>query len=192
LNWNALEVEVSVRQQPVKDFRSDYATRTDFCDAFTNHTRSFYLLAFLLTRSHAAAENCLVDTIEQAFKPDTVFREWTTSWIKRTLIARAITTVFDASNPGEQSADNWYGDRSDGRRAIDAITRLADLERFVFVMSVLESYSVHECSILLGCPGCVVVESRTRALHNLPVPNSSADEDCGQSVRVTCSKQKSA
>ena len=106
---------MSVRQQPVKDFRSDYATRTDFCDAFTNHTRSFYLLAFLLTRSHAAAENCLIDTIEQAFKPDTVFREWTTSWIKRTLIARAITTVFDASNPGELITGTEIGAMDDGQ-----------------------------------------------------------------------------
>ena len=34
---------------------------------------------------------------------------------------------------------------------VSAILELAHLERFVFVMSVLERYSDHDCSILLGC-----------------------------------------
>jgi DNA-directed RNA polymerase specialized sigma24 family protein len=178
-----------MRQQPVTDFRSDYATRTDFCNVFTDHTQSLYLLAFLLTTTHAAAEHCFVDAIEPAFKSNAVFKEWATSWTKRTLIARAITTIFDASNRCKRSADSWYLDRGEGRPAIEAITHLADLDRFVFVMSVLESYSVHECSLLLGCPACMVIESRARALRDLPTLNSCVDENCGQSVRFTRSAE---
>jgi DNA-directed RNA polymerase specialized sigma24 family protein len=181
-----------MRQQPVTDFRSDYATRTDFCDAFTEHRQSLYLLAFLLTTTHAAAEHCFVDAIEPAFKSNSVFKEWTTSWIKRILIARAIRTVFDASNSCKRSADSWYLGRDEGRPAIEAITQWANLDRFVFVMSVLESYSVHECSLLLGCPACAVIESRARALRDLPTLNSSVDENCGESVKFACSTQKSA
>ena len=174
-----------MRQQPVTDFRSEYATRIDFCDAFTDHTQSLYLLAFLLTTTHAAADHCFVDAIELAFKSNTVFKEWATSWTKRTLIARAITTIFDASNRCKRSADTWFVDCGEGRPAIEAITHLADLDRFVFVMSGLESYSVHECSLLLGCPACAVIESRARALRDLPTLNSCVDANCGQSVRFT-------
>jgi DNA-directed RNA polymerase specialized sigma24 family protein len=181
-----------MRQQPVTDFRSEYATRRDFCDVFTDHTQSLYLLAFLLTTTHAAAEHCFVDAIEPVFKSNTVFKEWTTSWIKRTLIARAIATVFDASNRCKRSADTWFVDCGEGRPAIEAITHLADLDRFVFVMSILESYPVHECSLLLGYPACAVIESRARALRDLPTLNSCVDENCGKSVKFACSTQKSA
>ena len=178
-----------MRQQPVTDFRSDYATGTDFCDAFTDHTQSLYLLAFLLTTTHAAAERCFVDAIGPAFKSNTVFKEWTASWIKRTLIARAITTVFDVSNPYKRGADRWYLGRGERRPAIEAITHLADLDRFVFVMSILESYPVHECSLLLGYPACAVIESRARALRDLPTLNSCVDENCGKSGSLLAARR---
>ena len=179
-------------RQPVRDFRSDYATRADFCHAFAEDTNSLYLLAFLLTTNHEAAEHCFVDAVEQAFKPNTVFKEWTTSWIRRILIARAITTVFDASNPSKRSADSWYPGRGEGGPAIRAITCLADLDRFVFVMSVLERYSVHECSLLLSRAAGTVIESRARALGNLPALNPGVDEKSGRSVGLVCRTTESA
>jgi DNA-directed RNA polymerase specialized sigma24 family protein len=45
--------------------------------------------------------------------------------------------------------------------------RLADFDRFVFVMSVLEHYSEHDCALLLGCPPREIREGRTRALKEL-------------------------
>jgi hypothetical protein len=38
-----------------------------------------------------------------------------------------------------------------GHFEIDALLQLADFDRFVFVMSVLEHYSEHDCALLLGC-----------------------------------------
>lgn len=49
----------------------------------------------------------------------------------------------------------------------DAVLALEDFERFVFVISVLEHYSVHECALLLGCSQQTVREGRTRALFGL-------------------------
>jgi DNA-directed RNA polymerase specialized sigma24 family protein len=181
-----------MRQQTLGDFRSDYATRTDFCNAFTSHTNSFYLLVFLLTTTHAAAERCFVDVTEQAFKPNTVFREWTVSWIRRTLMARAITMVFGEFNRGKQSADRWYQGRGESGLAIDAITCLGDLDRFVFVMSVLEGYSVHECSLLLGCSPAAVTESRARTLRGLPPLTSLVDEESDRNVSVASRTKNSA
>ena len=48
-----------------------------------------------------------------------------------------------------------------------SILKLDVLERFVFVMSVLEGYSSQDCSILLGCSRKVIVDARARALEQL-------------------------
>ncbi|MGA8618880.1 MAG: hypothetical protein WB660_10250 [Candidatus Sulfotelmatobacter sp.] len=160
------------REQPVTDYRSDYATRADFCRAFADDTDSLYLLAFLLTTNHEDAENCFVAAAEQAFKPNTVFKDWAVSWIRRTLITRAIATIFGRSNQEKRRPDRWYEGQNEIGLTIDAITLLSERDRFVFVMSVLERYSVHECSLLLGCPPGIVIESRTRALLALPGLNT--------------------
>jgi len=47
------------------------------------------------------------------------------------------------------------------------ILKLDALERFVFVMSVLEGYSNQDCSILLGCSRQAVANARARALEHL-------------------------
>ena len=48
-----------------------------------------------------------------------------------------------------------------------AIVELAPLERFVFVMLVLERYSEHDCSILLGCSRRDVATALAGALQHL-------------------------
>ena len=160
------------RQHPCADFRSDYATPADFCGAFANDTDSLYLLAFLLTTNHEDAEDCFVAAVDQAFKPNTVFKDWAVSWIRRILIMRAIATIFGRSNQEKRRPDRWYEGQNEIGLTIDAITLLSDRDRFVFIMSVLERYSVHECSLLLGCPPGIVIESRTRALLALPGLNT--------------------
>ena len=44
---------------------------------------------------------------------------------------------------------------------------LADFERFVFVLCVLERYREHECALLLGCSASEVRDARTRAIEEL-------------------------
>jgi len=59
-----------------------------------------------------------------------------------------------------------------GDYEIDAVPRFAPLERFIFVMSVLERYPAWECSVLLGCDMKEVVQTRMRALCELPEPDA--------------------
>jgi hypothetical protein len=47
------------------------------------------------------------------------------------------------------------------------IVRLNSFERFIFVMSVLEKYSVHECSLLIGCLRQDVIGARTAAIQGV-------------------------
>jgi DNA-directed RNA polymerase specialized sigma24 family protein len=44
---------------------------------------------------------------------------------------------------------------------------LADFERFVFVLCVLERYREHECALLLGCSASEVREARSQAIQEL-------------------------
>ena len=51
---------------------------------------------------------------------------------------------------------------------IDNVTKLAALERFVFVMSILERYSNWDCALLMGCSMNRVAQARMKALRRLP------------------------
>ena len=57
---------------------------------------------------------------------------------------------------------------------VRAILDLAPLERFVFVMSVLERYSDNDCSILLGCARREIAIIRARAMQQLGRSNDPA------------------
>jgi len=48
-----------------------------------------------------------------------------------------------------------------------AVLELAPLERFVFVMSILEGHTLQECSILLSCTKEEVAKTRARVLQNI-------------------------
>ena len=103
-----------------------------------------------------------------------VFRDWARSWAKRTIIQNAIREVKPRPS---QSNSSWSGAivpdiEQQGRNPRahferGAVLRLEDFERFVFTMSVLEHYSEHDCSILLGCSVREIREGRARALKEL-------------------------
>src|SRR5258708_14231103 len=57
--------------------------------------------------------------------------------------------------------------RPESEPLLRKILKLAPLERYVFVMSLLEGYSSQDCSILLGCSRQAVVNVRDRALEHL-------------------------
>jgi DNA-directed RNA polymerase specialized sigma24 family protein len=159
------------------DFRSDYATRADFCEVLERELNSLYLLAFLLTANHKEAERCFTTTVQEALEEHSVFKDWAPSWVKRSIIKNAIGIVSAASGRSTEKRDLWTLELSERRLSernsddeINAVTQLSPFERFVFVMSVLEHYSAWECSILLGCSAQKVVQFRTQALRALTRP----------------------
>lgn len=145
-----------------------YASHADFCEVLERNTNQLYLMAFLLTANHEQAEQCFLSAVEETFKEKGVFKNWALSWVKRSLIKCAIRTVHPAASARTEKRDMWSAtqDATPGDE-IDAVTQLAPLDRFVFVMSVLERYSAWECSLLLGCSARKVARARTRALAGL-------------------------
>jgi DNA-directed RNA polymerase specialized sigma24 family protein len=147
-----------------------YATHEDFHSIFSEGLTELYKLSFLLTRDPEKAERCLVTGLEDCVTGNRVFREWARSWAKRAIIQNAIRELKPrpkVSNFPSSGAIVPDIDSPDGHVAMSAVLGLGDFERFVFVMSVLEHYSEHECALLLGCSSKEIREARARALKEL-------------------------
>ncbi len=148
-------------------FRDDYATPADFCEMLQRDMRPLYRLAFLLTADDMEAERCFTSTVAEAFKEKSVFKDWTRSWLKRCLIKNAIRIAAPGSAVNKKRAFRSQQDGAPAGNELDAVAQLPPLERFGFVMSVLERYSTWECSLLLGCSMKKVAQARQRALNGL-------------------------
>jgi DNA-directed RNA polymerase specialized sigma24 family protein len=151
-----------------------YASHEDFHTIFNEDLKELYQLSFLLTSDPAKAERCLVSGLEECVSGSRVFREWARSWAKRTIVQNAIRELkprpSQSNSPLSRAMfsnvdEHWRG--PGGHFEIDAVLRLADFDRFVFVMSVLEHYSEHDCALLLGCSAGDIRKGRTRALKEL-------------------------
>src|SRR5215470_7867185 len=158
--------------------RGAYATSEDFKRIFSEDVNSLYLLSLLLTGTPEKAEECFVEGIGESTKGNYVFKEWARSWARRTIIESAIRLIapMDYARTVTRSADVAPAMNKIPvtlHAEVRAILELAPLERFVFVMSVLERYSDNDCSILLGCPRREAAEVRTRALQQLGMCLSS-------------------
>jgi len=156
---------VSQATQISKNGSTDYATVDDFRRIFSEKMNDLYLLALLLTADTRKAEQCFVAGIGNSIKGNRVFREWAYSWARRTVIQQAIRMIKP------ERAGHTIPDPETLRLEIDPrlkeILKLDPLERFAFVMSVLEGYSYQDCSLLLGCSRQAVANAAARALEHL-------------------------
>ena len=130
-----------------------YATQDEFCRTFAEEENPLYLLALLLTADASKAEQCFVAGLEDSIQGSRVFKEWVRSWSRRMIVRNAIQMISPA--PGQVNGAQHVSDSGsvtlDLGSELTAVLQLAPLERFVFVMSVLEGYSIQDCSILLNC-----------------------------------------
>jgi DNA-directed RNA polymerase specialized sigma24 family protein len=150
-----------------------YASSDDFRRIFGENMNSLYLLAFLLTADHGRAEQCFVSGLEDAVGGNPVFREWAHSWARRMIIQNAVRLIKPRPADGSGrlksgSLDSDYKTIPAARHEeISALLRLEPFDRVVYVMTVLEHHSDHECSLLLGCARRDVPSARTRALEEV-------------------------
>jgi hypothetical protein len=150
-----------------------YATRDDFLKILNEGLNGLYLLSFLLTGDHQKGERCFVAGIEDCARENRVFMEWAVAWAKRVIVKNAIRELNPRPSHSNSSAlptvfsHNQQSGDPIGYFALEAILRLPDFERFVFVLCVLEHYRQHECAVLLGCSASEVREARTRAIEEL-------------------------
>jgi hypothetical protein len=165
---------------------TEYATRSDFCRIYVEQMNGLYLLSLLLTADPQKAEQCFLSGFEESASHPAVLRERADLWARRSIILRAIQWL--APRPtDENESENESGNESNEARLsppiervpaevpagvqvhpnLVGIVRLNSFERFVFILSVLETYSCQECSLLLGCFRRDVIDARTAAIRSL-------------------------
>jgi DNA-directed RNA polymerase specialized sigma24 family protein len=150
-----------------------YASSADFCRIFDEDMNDLYLLSFLLTADREKAEQCFVSGLEDAVEGNPVFKEWARSWARRVIIQNAVRAINP--RPVERRGSSRSTSVDDHDQALPpqqqvemaGVLELEPFDRFVYVMTVLERYSDHECSLLLSCARREVLAARTRALQQL-------------------------
>jgi hypothetical protein len=152
-------------KQRANERATEYATCKDFQQIFTEDMVGLHRLAFLLTADQAKAEQCFVAGLDESIHGNPVFRQWARTWSKRSIIHNAIKMIAPVPlRPGTVAADL----QNEGSDDIAAkVAAWAPFERFVFVMAVLEGYSLRECSALLNCPVQDVIAAKSAALQKL-------------------------
>ena len=146
-----------------------YATRDEFCRIFAEDENALYLLSLLLTADASKAEQCFVAGLEDSIHGNRVFADWAREWTRRMILKNSIQMISPA--PGRVNGAPHVSDSEavglDLGSSLKAVLQLAPLERFVFVMSVLEGYPLQECSILLNCTKEDAASARARAMQNI-------------------------
>jgi hypothetical protein len=169
-----------------------YATRDDFLKIFDEDMNGLYQLSFLLTGDHQRGERCFVAGIEDCGKENRVFREWARAWAKRVIVEKAIRELHPRrSYPNSEArptvfSHNQQSNGPVGHFDVEALLGLADFERFVFVLCVLEHHREHECALLLGCSVSEVRDARTRAIVELAESQTS---DFAERINAQTQKQ---
>ena len=161
--------------QKHKSARSDeYATRSDFCQIYIEQMNSLYLLSLLLTADPQKAKYCFVSGLDNAVNNKFVFKERAHLWVRRSIILHAIGLLGPRPNEESESSEarpvplNGMVPREvHAYPNFARVVGLSSFERFVFIMSILEKYSAHECSPLLGCSQRDVINGRTAAIRRL-------------------------
>lgn len=151
-----------------------YATREDFCRLFREDTKSLYLLSFLLMANQEKAEQCFVAGLDDCVNGNPVFHHWAHSWARRVIVRNAIRMVAPRSALKKPTLDAPHAPiqskplnmpAHDGHFA--RVLALEDLERFVYVLSVLERYSEPDCALLLDVSVREFREARARAVQQI-------------------------
>ena len=158
-----------------KSTRSNvYATRSDFCHIYVERMNSLYLLSLLLTADPQKAEQCFLSGFEDSAIINSVFKERANLWARRRTILHAIRLVcprpIDENELNDGRISRFNGKMPAEAHACPTFARILGLnsfERFIFVMSILEKHSVHECSLLLGCSRRDVINARSAAIRHL-------------------------
>lgn len=154
-----------------------YSLQNNVCQTFRQDMKGLYLLCLLLTGSEHCAEQCFVSSLGDCMNLRAAFADWNISRIRHVVIQNAIRMMSlvmknnkDATSPSGQSSVI-----SSTNPALHGVLRLETFERFVFVMSMLEGYSDHECAQLLRASAREVAVAKEMAFRHLAAPSKSQE-----------------
>jgi DNA-directed RNA polymerase specialized sigma24 family protein len=127
----------------------------------------------LLTANSEVVKRCLTRAFQECVASSSVSKQWVVRWTRRMVIRNAISLVMgperesfvntnDADNgPFALSHDDFLAAIAETAPILD----LPELDRFVFVICVLECYSTYDCALLLGRSIRDIDEARQRVCN---------------------------
>ena len=164
--------------QRARERATEYATCKDFRQIFTEDMAGLHLLAYLLTGNMVKAEQCFVAGLDDSIRGNQVFKQWARAWSKRAIIQNAVKLVSPAVGQDAAIVEKSAQARSAAPAENPLVTLVMQwkpFERFVFVMSVLEGYSVRECSAMLSCRDQDVITTKSQVLQRLAHQQAHAE-----------------
>jgi DNA-directed RNA polymerase specialized sigma24 family protein len=170
--------------QRARERATEYATCKDFRQIFTEDMGGLHQLAYLLTADMGKAEQCFVAGLDDSIRGNQVFKQWARAWSKRAIIQNAVKLMAPAVGQRaaveEKAVHATQGASVPENPLVALVMEWTPFERFVFVMSVLEGYSVRECSALLACRDQDVIAAKSQVLQRLA--NETAQSESAYSL----------
>lgn len=164
----------SKNSRHARERATEYATCKDFQQIFNEEMSGLHLLAYLLTGNQEKAEQCFVAGLDDSIRGNPVFKQWARAWSKRAIIQNAIKAMAPAAQRGAEEEAAPAASNGNEPPLVSLVMQWTVFERFVFVMSVLEGYSVRECGALLGCADQEIIAAKSRVLQRLGEKNAQA------------------
>jgi DNA-directed RNA polymerase specialized sigma24 family protein len=155
-----------------------YSTTDDFRDLFAKEMSTLFQFAHLLTADEQMAEQCVLSSLRDCLSSTSVFRERAYKWARRVIIRNAIrivqigTSGHPVGRAAREAPDIAFAQPKLRSLLVPAILSLPNVERFAFVLAVLEGYSNREAGILIGCSSQEVQEEKIRAAHQVGIGES--------------------
>jgi DNA-directed RNA polymerase specialized sigma24 family protein len=153
-----------------------YATTEDFQRIFARDMTDLFRLSLQLTGDAEKAESCLILAMRDCFANSTVSKGWALVWARRTVVRNAIRFVLGKERAMLNDTCSEAGPdfhlqpskfRVEALRDSLAILTLPDFDRLVFVICVLERYSILDCALLLKRSPRDVNTARVRAINQV-------------------------
>jgi hypothetical protein len=175
-----------------------YATAEDFQRLFAKEMTDLFGLSLHLTADAEKAESCLILAMRDCFTNSTVSKEWAQIWARRTVIRNAIRVVLEmenvmSDNICSEAETDLHLQPSDYRietlRDSPSILTLPDFDRLVFVICVLEQYSIRDCALLLKSSPKDVDIARVRAINQVVL---AEERNCYESTTTSLTSQYGA
>jgi len=142
-----------------------YSSKADFCRLFEQEMSRLYLLALMLTGDAATAERCFERSLETCSASGRISSEWAPRWATHNIIKNAIEMVEPAREKNQRAKAVKSISASRQATLAAVLGSIARLDRFAYVMSVLERYSDRECASYLGCSVSEIAPARERAVQ---------------------------
>ena len=151
-----------------------YAVNDEFQLLFATEMTDLFRLSLNLTADIETAERCLILAMRECLQSSCFFnsRKLSRAWARRVVIRNAIHLVQaeESRKPGDSLGEPAFCVQSQPSRyrttAVPeslAVLNLPDFDRLVYVICVLEHYSVAHCALLLSRSDKDVNDARVRA-----------------------------